>query len=307
MLNLSEQIEYLASRGVSFSAKEVQEARGYLLTHGLHHIASFKYLLAMAYDKTRARYHYPKGVKQVSFSLLKQKCENLAIFENSLCKAILALEDEIKSRVCLFLDYKFKTKALDLQAFLASLFSYSYKTKTYAPLSTEEIEGFKSSWTKRVGIDGSEFDFNTHDYLFIKLLSFGCLCRLLDCSYSQNGRDKVYSEFYKFTRMCRSNEIAHFYPNSRICTLRSLNTLRNTLCHKEPLIIYLDRGYKIFKSNGRDELNTRIEAIELVCRYAKGNLNYSLKNTWVGDFARLRTAYDADIFSKIDFNILGKV
>lgn len=146
-------------------------------------------------------------------------------------------------------------------------------------------------------------NFSDYYYLLIKVLSFGTLGTLLNHSYKGN---KIYTLFRNYLKSQSNFSIGNLFSD-----LQSIIILRNSLCHKESLIIFLEKGLKannIYKNPKKDFLQIRINAVVRIYEYYHLKINNKRrilkKDTWIKNYKKYRLANkNENRFEKIKINI----
>ncbi|MCI6152939.1 hypothetical protein [Fusobacterium perfoetens] len=286
---------------------EEEEMKVLLNAYNYLNIFSLKYFFADGKSKCinkdgtyRIVYTYNYATK---YKFLKKKYLELLRFERKIREGVLNYEIELKSHFIFFLDEFLKKNKLQFNEFLNSLEDYDFNTKSLRLISPKTLEKIEKEWKKQTDIfPRKNPDFSEYYYLLIKVLSFGTLGILLNHSYK--GK-KIYTLFRNYLKKQNNFSIGNIFND-----LQSIIILRNSLCHKESLIIFLEKGLKannIYKNPKKDFLQTRINSIIRIYEYyhLKNNKKKNLKeNTWIRNYTRYRLSNRKEIkFEKLKINV----
>ena len=115
-------------------------------------------------------------------------------------------------------------------------------------------------------------------YTLIKILSFGSIVKILSSFYEGKS---ILSQVQKFIE--KENIDFKIYND-----LSTMNILRNALCHKEPILIFLNKG--LLKDNmpnhAKSIYNKRVRCIKnIYCDYLKYQLP---RSSIIDQFSNLR-------------------
>lgn len=137
--------------------------------------------------------------------------------------------------------------------------------------------------------------------MLIKILSFGTIGKILDANYNNK---KVFTLFYNYLKRDNKFSIGKIFKD-----LETIIILRNGLCHKESLIIFLEKGFRknilMKEKSSRNYLLERINAISKIYEYC---YNYSKKldsSSWVKNYSKYRISngINGNNFKKIKIDI----
>ena len=261
-LNINDLMNFIESnKNIIFkSESEKKRMKNLLEKYGYSNIFSMKYLFA-----TGRPSQMTNGIKIYSFEykektkykVLEKQYLKLLKLENKLRESVLMYETELKAHFVFFLEDFLHINNTDFKTFINTLLNKS---------SNLNGTTFQTEWKKQVKDYSSNTHNNYYDYyhLLIKILSFGTIGRILDEEY--NGK-KIFQLFKNYLK--RKNR---FFIGKVIEDLKTIIILRNSLCHKESIIIFLEKGFrknllkrKALKS--RDYLQERINAITKIYEY----------------------------------------
>ena len=261
-LNINDLMNFIESnKNIIFkSESEKKRMKNLLEKYGYSNIFSMKYLFA-----TGRPSQMTNGIKIYSFEykektkykVLEKQYLKLLKLENKLRESVLMYETELKAHFVFFLEDFLHINNTDFKTFINTLLNKS-----------SNLNGtiFQTEWKKQVKDYSSNTHNNYYDYyhLLITILSFGTIGRILDEEY--NGK-KIFQLFKNYLK--RKNR---FFIGKVIEDLKTIIILRNSLCHKESIIIFLEKGFrknllkrKALKS--RDYLQERINAITKIYEY----------------------------------------
>ena len=217
------------------------------------------------------------------YKILEKQYQNLLKMENKLREAVLMYETELKSHFTFFLEDFFGIENINFLHFLNALQIYNHSTRALESLNLQHLE---EEWKKSLDKSTNYKNYYDYYYLVIKVLSFGTIGKILDAEYK--GK-KVFSLFSNYLK--RSNT---FHIGKQIKELKTIVILRNSLCHKESFIIFLEKGVKknqILKTS-TNFLQLRINAVSKIYEYyekTKHNKTKKLKqNCWIKDYKKYR-------------------
>lgn len=287
---------------------EEKDIKDLLNTYNYLNVFSLKYFFANGKRKVinenrtyRIAYVYDYNTR---YKILKKKYLELLKFENKIREAVLKYEIELKSHFIFFLEEFFRANNLHFREFLTSLEDYDFNTKTTKSISQKTLDKIEKEWEKQTDIfPRKNPDFSEYYYLLIKVLSFGTLGTLLNHSYKGQ---KLYTLFRNYLRKNPDFSIGNIFSD-----LQSIIVLRNSLCHKESLIIFLEKGLKannIYKNPKKDFLQIRINAVSRIYEYyhlRNNNKKKSLKeNTWIKNYTKYRLGNrKVEKFEKLKINV----
>ena len=171
-------------------------------------------------------------------------------------------------------------------------------------ISQKTLDKIEDDWKRQTEVFSIKApDYSEYYYLLIKILSFGTLGTLLNHSYKGQ---KIYTLFKDYL-----NRNTKFSIGNKFVDLQSIIILRNSLCHKESLIIFLEKGLKannIYKNPKKDFLQTRINSIVRIYEYYYfkiDNKKKVLKNdTWIRNYKKYRLSNKVNFkFEKLKINV----
>lgn len=296
ILHINDLITYIKNeKNISLTSSEEKRLKQLLQTHNYLNVLSLKYLFASGTIKKynsnniyRIGYNYKITI---NYKELEKQYLKLLKLEKKLREAVLMYETELKSHFIFFLQDFFQIHKINFNIFLNSLTFYDHKSQVIKPISKDFVETIISEWEKNTK-DFSLRKLNsfTDYHLLIKILTFGTIGKLLDCDYE--GK-KV---FYLYNKYLQRYNI--FSIGKKMQDLRAVTILRNSLCHKESLIIFLEKGIKknkvLKKQNKKiteDYLQSRINAVSKIYEYYYLRLGKKkkLKNdSWIKDYRKYR-------------------
>lgn len=314
VLNMPDLVTFIKDKkNITFnSVAEENRIKNILEKYNYLNIFSLKYLFGTGSNKVkltgnRYRYEYIYG-KQTKYRDIEKKYKELLKLENKIREGVLMYETELKSHFIFFLHDFLTKEGIDFNIFLNNLVIYNSGTSGFIPLISE-LKSINDEWGRQTDEYSMDYD-NYCDYyhLFIKILSFGTVVRILDAHY--NGT-KVFKLFSNYLNRSTFN-IGKTYKN-----LKTIIILRNSLCHKESLIIFLEKGYKKnemkkleYKQQGRilkeDFLQLRINSIVKIYEYyMQGKKKKMPMNCWVRNYFknRLMNGQNGIKFKKIKINV----
>ena len=287
MLNITNLVEYIEkNKNIVFNNQlEREEMKNFLKKYNYSNIFSLKYLVSTGRETKKINglnKNIFKYEKEIYNKILKTQYLELLNLENKLRESVLMYEIELKSHFIFFLEKFFYDEKISFQDFLENLEEYNHKNKKFEKFDLKKIE---KEWKREVVIYSEEThnNFSLYSHLLIKILSFGTLGKILDGHYK---KEKI---FKKFSNYIKKEKINFFIPK----ILRDLETiiiLRNCLCHKESMIIFLEKEYKKNTKNkandNKDYLNMRINAIEKIYQYYENQKLDS--NSWIKKYSKFR-------------------
>lgn len=310
VLQIDELINFIEqNKKISFkNLNEREDIKNLLNTYNYLNIFSLKYFFANGKTKKinedgsfRIVYTYQFNTK---YKVLKKKYLELLKFENKIREGILKYEIELKSHFIFFLDTFLKDNNLKIKDFFNSLENYNNITKNMEKISQKTLDKIEDDWKRQTEVFSIKApDYSEYYYLLIKILSFGTLGTLLNHSYKGQ---KIYTLFKDYL-----NRNTKFSIGNKFVDLQSIIILRNSLCHKESLIIFLEKGLKannIYKNPKKDFLQTRINSIVRIYEYYYfkiDNKKKVLKNDiWIRNYKKYRLSNKVNFkFEKLKINV----
>lgn len=306
ILSIEEQIEYLEKKKkIIFDSKEEKDdAYKFLLKFNYLNVISLKYLFASSEenkldDKGNKRYIHIYNLP-TKFQDIKNKYYELLHLENFLREGVLAYETELKVYLVLFIKKYLEKNKISFKEFISNLNDYKGENQ-----ELNLIEIFDKEWQFQIR-DSSKERYSTWDdyyYLLIKILSFGKIVNLLDYKYKDN-KDSLFVQFRIFLMK------KDFSIGNKIKTLKTIRILRNSLCHKDSLVTFLDKGWKKDKGSENKYSNfllSRIQVIQKIYKYyieeiKNEKLNINSEN-WIKNFSGYRVGNKKKrLFSEICIN-----
>lgn len=306
-LSLNDLIEKLKIKNIKFSSSEVKRCKEFLLMNNYLNVSSLKYLFSNGREKI---YFSDKNFKfcytykyETDYKILEKKYNNLLNLESKLREAVLMYETELKSNFTLFLKEFLELKNITFDDFLKNLYEYSNLEKRLVKINSDFFELLKKEWKKQVesyNIQISEYSIQY--YLLVKVLSFGTVVKILDLNY--NNEEKIFKLFQEYLKK------SYFKLPKLIKELDTIVILRNSLCHKESLIIFLEKGYKknlkerkkakeLSYNLNRNFLYERINSIAFIFEYytlrKSGKIKKLSEESWIKNI----TAIESIIKEKI--------
>lgn len=309
VLQIDELVEFIEQKkNITFKdLKEKEDLKKLLNEYNYLNIFSLKYFFSNGIKRKinedgsfRIVYTYNFNTR---YKILKKKYLELLRFENKIREGILKYEIELKSRFIFFLDDFLRKNNLQIKDFFNSLENYDYHTNSMKKISQKTIDKIEKEWKRQTDIFSiKDPDYSDYYYLLIKVLSFGTIGVILNHSY--NGQ-KIYTLFKNYLDIKKEFSIGNKFND-----LQSIIILRNSLCHKESLIIFLEKGLKannIYKNPKKDFLQIRINSIAKIYEY------YHLKNnkkkildgkSWLENYKKYRLSNRKDIkFERLKINV----
>ena len=315
VLNMPNLIDFIKNnKNIIFSSvAEENRIKNILGKYNYLNIFSLKYLFGTGYKKIilpNNKYRYEYIYKnQTKYKDIEKKYKELLKLENKIREGVLMYETELKSHFIFFLHDFLTTEKIDFNTFLNNLVRYDVKTNQNIRLITE-LGKITDEWKRQTNDYSMDYD-NYYDYyhLFIKILSFGTLGRILDAHY--HG-DKVFKLFSNYLNRSNVFDIGKIYKN-----LMTIIILRNSLCHKESLIIFLEKGNKKnemkrfeLKQKGQtlkeNFLQFRINAIVKIYEYYMQREKKKMPiDCWVRNYSkyRLKNGQNGIKFNRIKINV----
>lgn len=302
-LNINDLITFIEmNKNIAFqSATEKNRMKDMIEKYDYSNIFSMKYLFStgkITQTNTGMIKHSFQYNKSVKYKDLEKQYFKLLKLEKKFREAVLMYETELKSHFKFFMEDFLKNENIDFNYFITNLQNFDFSTQQ---LKAFDLSIIQKEWSRQVLLYSPNTHNNYCDYyhLLIKILSFGTIGKILDASF--NGK-KVFTLFNNYLR--RNNK---FSIGKRMKDLETIIILRNGLCHKESLIIFLENGYRRNKlrQNSRNYLQERINAINEIYEYyyeKKKNLNPS---SWIKNYTkyRIKNGKNNNDFKKIKIYI----
>lgn len=277
------------------NSSEKERMKKFLEVYNYINIFSLKYLFATGNKKIlnpNGTFNYVYSYKELRYKDLEKQYKKLLKLENKMRESVLMYETELKSHLIFFLQDFLKIENLDFENLLNSLESYNPKTKSYIPIDQDFLKFLNDELiTQTKNFSSKPLNYSEYYYVLIKVLSFGTIGNFLNYSYKKQMLFTLFSNYLK-----RKN---NFFIGKQIKNLRTIITLRNSLCHKESLILFLEKGIKrnrrikSLKTTKQpiDYLQLRINAISEIYEYyySRKNLRKKLKeDTWIKNYRKTR-------------------
>ena len=209
-------------------------------------------------------------------------------------------ETELKSHFKFFLEDFLKIQNIDFHFFINNLLEFDFSTKQFKKFELTEIE---KEWKRQILAysPNSYIDYCDYYHLLIKILSFGTIGKILDANYDNK---KVFTLFYNYLKRDNKFSIGKIFKD-----LETIIILRNGLCHKESLIIFLEKGFrKNILMKGKSSRNYLLERINATSKIYEYCYNYSKKldsSSWVKNYSKYRISngINGNNFKKIKIDI----
>lgn len=303
VLEINELLKYIKeNKKIKFNnLSEEKRMKELLEIYNYSNIFSLKYLYSTGNIKIYnedGTYRYGYSYKEVQFRDIEKQYKKLLRLEKKIREAVLMYEVELKSNFIFFLQDFLKREGITFIQFLEKLFFYNIETKKNEPIS----EKFKKTLEEELNNHTKDFSINLLDYseyyyILIKILSFGTIGKFLGHIYNGNLIFTLFSNYLKrYNKFCIGKQLKN---------LRTIITLRNALCHKESLILFLEKGIKQnrkknlerkklkekIKHHPIDYLDIRINAISEIYEYyyKRMKLNKKLnEESWIKLYRKLR-------------------
>lgn len=309
---ISEQIKYLEdNKNIFFGNEdEKKEMKLFLQRNNYLNVISLKYLFSSGQEKKSNRFIH-KYEYQLSYEILKKKYNELLEFEDILRNAILSYETELKVHLDEYFKIILKSKNIGFRENLKTLYKYSYTDKDYKKLEEDDklFKDFDAEWKKHITqFSFSHVDWNNYFYLLLKILTFGTINSILDLAIKNESGE--YKKLYELFSNYLKRESIVFNIGKKLDDLKTVGILRNSLCHKESLVIFLEKGFRKGKNTQikKDILAERIYSINLIYQYymeLKYNSQTSLiQECWIVKYSkyRLRNGIKYN-FEKLDIKL----
>lgn len=309
-------IEKLKDKNVKFKLSEIKRCREVLLVNNYLNFSSLKYLFSTGREK---KYISNKEFKfyyvykyETDYLTLEKKYTQLLKLENKLREAVLMFEIELKTYFTLFLKEFLEKKNINFAILLNNLYEYDNFKKKLIKVNEKFFEILEKEWEKQVeSFNITDMDYSKQYYLLIKVLSFGTIVKFLDFNY--NNEEKIFKLFQGYLRK------RNFRLPKLMRDLDTIVILRNSLCHKESLIIFLEKGYKknlkeqkrakekMYKLN-RNFLYERINSIAFIFEYYMLRKNRKVKKlsekSWIKRYYSIRlNSIGKNYFKKLKIEI----
>lgn len=302
VLSISEQLSYLEENKKIFFKNNAEKKRAeiFFTRYNYLNVISLKYLFAtgkiqVKQDDGSYKFHHLYKY-ETKYSTLEKKYNELLKFENKLRDAVLGYETELKVHLVLFLKELLTRDNIDFRSFLNRLQKFNRKTREFERVDSKFNLTLDDEWKKQVKeYSSSHVDWNDYYYLLLKILSFGTINRFLSYEYPRN------TTIYTLFKIYLKNK--GFSIGNKINDLETIGILRNSLCHKESLITFLDKGYRkdkivgeYLRSQGktlnRSFMVERINATDIIYQYHKLKASKKIKqldnNSWIKRFSKNR-------------------
>lgn len=319
ILNISAQIDSLSkNKSIDFeNENQKEDMRIFLQRNNYLNVISLKYLFANGQRRENNRFIHTYSYK-TRFKILKKKYNELLKFENKLRDSILSYETELKVHLDEYFKTILKNKEIGFREYLQKLYRYDYENRSYDKLKSDDyiFKKFDKEWKSNITkFSHSDSDWNNYFYLLLKIQTFGMINDILCLSVKTD--DEEYKTIYElFNTYLRKT--SKFKIGNRLSELKTIGILRNALCHKESLIIFLEKGFRARekkdnkktnpKGYKRDFLKERADSINIIYKYFKelnGIRNKNLpKDCWILKYADYRLRNGKRInFKKLKINL----
>lgn len=314
VLSIEEQIEYLKNKNINFNSQsEKERSKIFFTKYNYLNIISLKYLFASGKQQSGSVFNHIYFLK-TDYKDLEKKYKELLKFENRIREGILLYETELKVHIVMFFKEILEKEKIDFKEFISKLLKYDKKNKVYKPTLDEVTDILNKEWKRHILDYSSDFkDWNNYYYLLIKILSMGSIVRILEYNYNQEG--SLYFLFRKYL----SNKKINFSIGQKFNELDTVAILRNSMCHSESLITFLDKGYRKTKKKAleakqgkwilnRDFLIERSNSVDFIYNYYMKSKNNKFKKldrkSWIIDFSNFRLKNGkVKNFKKIKINL----
>ena len=302
VLKIDELLDYIKKeKRIKFkNISEEKRMKEMLEVYGYANIFSLKYLYSdgniKIYDE-KGKFTYSYSYKEVQYKDIEKQYKKLLKLEKKLRESVLMYEIELKSHLIFFLQDFLKIKNISFEQFLNMLELYNLIAQKKEPIS----DYFKSKLIEEFNKHTKDFstgtlNYSEYYYILIKILSFGTIGKLLEHMYEGELVFTLFSNYLK-----RYNK---FSIGKQLKNLRTIITLRNSLCHKESLVLFLEKGVKKNRKESlkrrkgslkdktlNDYLELRIKAISDIYEYHYKKLKIKKKlseNSWIKSYRSLR-------------------
>lgn len=293
---ISEQIEYLENnKNIYFrNEDEKKEMKLFLQRNNYLNVISLKYLFSSGQEKKNNKFIH-KYEHKLSYEILKRKYNDLLEFEDDLRNTVLSYETELKVHLDEYFKTILKSKGIGFKENLRMLYKYNYIDREYKKLEEDDklFKDFNDEWEKHITqFSYNHTDWNNYFYLLLKILTFGTINSILDLAIKNEKGE--YKKLYElFSNYLKRENIA-FNIGKKLDDLKTVGILRNALCHKESLVIFLEKGFRKGKNPKikRDILTERINSINLIYQY-NTELKYNSQSTltqdsWIVKYSKYR-------------------
>ena len=305
ILNMNDLIKFIeTNKNIDFkSDTERKRLKNMIEKYDYSNIFSLKYFFA-----TGRISKINNGIKEYSFRYdkktkykdLEKQYLKLLKLENKIREAVLIYETELKSHFKFFLEDFLKIQNIDFHFFINNLLEFDFSTKQFKKFELTEIE---KEWKRQILAysQNSYIDYCDYYHLLIKILSFGTIGKILDANYDNK---KVFTLFYNYLKRDNKFSIGKIFKD-----LETIIILRNGLCHKESLIIFLEKGFrKNILMKGKSSRNYLLERINATSKIYEYCYNYSKKldsSSWVKNYSKYRISngINGNNFKKIKIDI----
>ena len=276
LLSIEEQIARLIeNKNVKVNSQiEKEKFKSYLLKYNyINVIGSTKLLFATGYDIKKKEHIYEKATNCKDIMNLHDK---FLKFECILREGIFDYESQLKVMLSLYLRDLFDKKQIGFEEFIKSIKSKDNK-KIF---NNKEEEKYTEYWYRNITKYSEKHKNKMYSnyYTLIKILSFGTIVRIFLATYE--GKH-ILSQVQNF--IIKENISFKIFND-----LSTISILRNVLCHKEPILIFLNKGLlkDNIHNNGKDVYNKRVTCIEKIyCEY----LGYQLpRDSIIKQFSNLK-------------------
>ncbi|MGL4999806.1 MAG: hypothetical protein ACRC5T_12625 [Cetobacterium sp.] len=268
---ISEQIEYLENnKNICFrNEDEKKEMKLFLQRNNYLNVISLKYLFSSGQEKKNNKFIH-KYEHELRYTTLKKKYDDLLNFEDELRNSILSYETELKVHLDEYFKTILKSRDIGFKENLKTLYKYDRIDREYKKLEEDDklFKDFNNEWEKHITqFSYNHTDWNNYFYLLLKILTFGTINSILDLAIkNENGE---YKKLYELFSNNLKREKIDFNIGKKLDDLKTIGILRNALCHKESLVIFLEKGFRKGKNPKikRDILTERIHSIKLIYQY----------------------------------------
>lgn len=304
VLEINELLEYIKkNKKIKFNnISEEKRMKELLEIYNYSNIFSLKYLYADGNIKIYnedGKFRYGYSYKEIDYRIIEKQYKKLLQMERKIREGVLMYEIELKSHFIFFLQDFFKIKNITFNEFLEKLTYYNLETKKNEIVS----EKFKKTLVEELNNHTKDFtidmlNYSEYYYLLVKILSFGTIGKFLGHMYEGI---LVFTLFNNYLE-----RYGKFYIGKQLKNLRTIITLRNSLCHKESLILFLEKGIKQNRKKNFerkkerqlskklppiDYLELRIKAISDIYEYYYKRMKLNKKLTeesWIKSYRKLR-------------------
>ena len=304
VLEISELLEYIKkNKKIKFNnISEEKRMKELLEIYNYSNIFSLKYLYADGNIKIYnedGKFRYGYSYKETDYRIIEKQYKKLLRMERKIREGVLMYEIELKTHFIFFLQDFLKIKNITFNEFLEKLTYYNLETKENEVVS----EKFKRTLVEELNNHTKDFtidmlNYSEYYYLLIKILSFGTIGKFLGHMYEGI---LVFTLFNNYLE-----RYGKFYMGKQLKNLRTIITLRNSLCQKESLILFLEKGIKQNRKKNLerkkekqfskglppiDYLKLRIKAISDIYEYYYKRMKLNKKLTeesWIKSYRKLR-------------------